>query len=172
VSRDRWPARPFDQRGLTLIEILFAIVILGVALAGLGIVVPVGTLGVHDGQQRTTATFLAEQLMERTRAAAWTASPPVDCLGLSHGDTPPVPSGATCHDEVETLFPDEPEVSGHPGYRRTVRVTSCATIACAGVTTAGLRLVEVSVAYTPLAGVGAGPAGSSSVQLAWLVSRK
>jgi prepilin-type N-terminal cleavage/methylation domain-containing protein len=172
VTRDRRPARPFDQGGLTLVEILLAVAIVGVALAGLGVVVPVATYGVQDGNQLSTATFLAEQLIERTRAAAWTASPPVDCLGTSSGDTAPVPTGATCHDAVGTRFPDEAGVSGHPQYRRTVRVTSCATIPCVGVTTEDMRLVEVRVAYAPLTGAGGGSAGARPVQIAWLVSRK
>ena len=172
MTRDRRPARPFDQGGLTLVEILLAVAIVGVALAGLGVVVPVATYGVHAGNQLSTATFLAEQMIERTRAAVWTASPPVDCLGTSSGDVAPVPTGATCHDAVGTRFPDEAGVSGHPQYRRTVRVTSCATIPCAGVATEGMRLVEVSVAYAPFTGPGGGSAGSRTVQLAWLVTRK
>jgi prepilin-type N-terminal cleavage/methylation domain-containing protein len=172
VTRDRRPARLFDQRGLTLVEILLAVAIVGVALAGLGVVVPVATYGVHDGNQLSTATFLAEQMIERTRAAAWTASPPVDCLGTSSGDLPPVPTGATCRDAVATQFPDEPGVGGHPQYRRTVRVTSCATIPCAGVATAGMRLVEVTVAYAPIPGAGSVSAGPRTVRLAWLVAQK
>lgn len=172
MTRDRWPAWPFDQRGLTLIEILFAVAIVGVAVAALGVVVPVAIHGIRDGNQISTATFLAEQMMERARAAAWTASPPVDCLGVSSGDTAPVPTGATCREAVATLFPDEAGVRGHPQYRRTVRVTSCAAIPCAGVTTAGMRRVEVSVAYAPLTGAGGGSLIPNTVRLAWLVSQK
>jgi prepilin-type N-terminal cleavage/methylation domain-containing protein len=164
--------RPFDQRGLTLVEILFAVAIVGVTLAGLGVVVPVATYGVHEGSQVSTATFLAEQMIERAHAAVWTASPPIDCLGASSGDAAPIPTGATCHDTVATLFPDESGVSGHPQYRRTVRITSCSATPCAGLTTAGLRLVEVSVAYAPLIGAGGGPGSPRTVRLAWLVAQK
>ncbi len=172
MTRDCRPTWPFDQGGLTLVEILLAVAIVGVALAGLGVVVPVATYGVQDGNQLSTATFLAEQMVERTRAAAWTAGPPVDCLGTSSGDVAPVPTGATCHDAVGTRFPDEAGVSGHPQYRRTVRVTSCATIPCAGVSTEGMRLVEVRVAYVPFTGAGGGSVGSRTVRLAWLVTQK
>lgn len=165
------PARG-DQRGLTLVEILVAAAVLGVAVAALGIVVPVSLAGVRDGNQLSTATFLAEQALERTRAAAWTANPPVDCLGLSSGDAAPVPAGATCHGAMDTAFADEGVVSGHPQYRRAVRVASCDSTPCAGVTAADLRLVEVSVAYTPLTGAGGVPASPKTVRLAWLVSRK
>jgi len=95
---------------------------------------------------------------------------PVDCLGLSTGDAAPVPAGATCNGIAATRFPDEPGVAGHPQYRRTVRVTGCATTPCAGVSTPGMRLVEVVVAYRPLAGTG-GPS-SKTVRLAWLISQK
>lgn len=172
MTRDRWPTRPFEQQGLTLIEILFAVAIIGVALAALGVVVPVATSAVRDGNQLSTATFLAEQMMERARAAAWTTSPAIDCLGVSIGDVAPVPTGATCREAAATLFPDEAAVSGHPQYRRTVRVTSCATIPCAGVATEGMRLVEVSVAYAPPTGAGGSSAHLSTVRLTWLVTQK
>lgn len=165
-------ALSLHEGGLTLIEVLLAVAILGVALAGLGIVIPVATHGVHEGRQLSTAAFLAEQMLERTRASTWTAAPALDCLGLSDGDAAPVPVGATCHAGTATSFPDETEgVSGHPGYRRTVRVISCAATPCAGVTSAGIRMVEVSVAYTPLttSGVSSSP---KTVRLTWLASRK
>lgn len=160
-----------DERGLTLVEILLAVAIVGVAVAGLAIVVPVSLSGVHDGNQLSTATFLAEQGLERARAATWTAEPPVDCLGTSSGDVPPAPTGASCLGVLGTRFPDETAVSGYPHYRRTVRVTSCAATPCAGVTTAGLRRVEVSVDYAPLTG-GRAPASDRTVRLTWLVAQK
>jgi prepilin-type N-terminal cleavage/methylation domain-containing protein len=172
VTRDRVPVQDLDERGLTLVEILLALAIIGVALVGLGIVIPVSSYGVQDGHQLSTATFLAEQMIERTRAATWTADPGVDCLGVSSGDAAPAPAGATCQAAAAATFPDEAGgVRGYPQYRRTVRVTSCATAPCAGVTTAGMRLVEVTVAYTPLTtgGVSSSP---RTVRLAWLVSQK
>jgi type II secretory pathway pseudopilin PulG len=154
------------------VEILVAIAIIGVAVAGLGIVVPVSIFGIQDGSQLSTATFLAEQTLERARAAAWTAAPPVDCLGASSGDVAPVPTGAACHDAMATEFPDEAAVGGHPQYRRIVRIADCTTTPCAGVTTPGMRLVEVSVGYTPLTGAGSVSASPKTVRLAWLVSQK
>jgi hypothetical protein len=71
---------------------------------------------------------------------------------------------------MATTFPDEAGgVSGYPQYRRTVRVASCATTPCAGITTTAMRLVEVTVAYPSLAAPSTSP---STVQLASLVSRK
>ncbi len=111
-------------------------------------------------------------MIERTRAATWIADPAVDCLGVSTGDAAPTPTGAACRGATAVTFPDEAGgVGGYPQYRRTVRITSCATAPCAGVTTAGMRLVEVTVAYTPLTtrGVSSSP---KPVRLAWLVAQK
>lgn len=160
------------EGGLTLVEILVAVAVIAIALVGLGIVIPVASYGVQDGRQLSTATFLAEQMVERTRAAAWTISPAVDCLGVSTGGGAPVPTGASCHGGLATRFPDEADVSGSPEYRRTVRIADCAAIPCGGVTTAGLRLVEVTVAYTPLTGAGGVSTSPKTVGLAWLVSQK
>lgn len=163
---------PLNEDGLTLVEVVFAVAILGVALVGLAIVIPVSTHGIHEGQQLSTAAFLAEQTMEQARTAAWTVVPPLDCLGLSTGDAPPVPTGATCHGRTATSFPDESEgVGPHPAYQRTVRVISCAAIPCAGVMSTAMRLVEVRVAYAPLTTSGVATSGKT-VRLAWLASQK
>jgi prepilin-type N-terminal cleavage/methylation domain-containing protein len=172
VTFGRPSALRLDEGGLTLVEVLLAVAIVGVALAGLGVVIPVAIHGVQEGNQMSSATFLAEQMMERVRSSAWTAAPAVDCLGFSAGDAAPIPIGTTCSGSTESPFPDETGgVSGHPQYQRTVRIAGCAISPCAGVTTAGLRLVEVAVAYTPLTarGVSVGP---KTVRLAWLVSQK
>lgn len=166
-------ARRLDERGLTLIEVLVAVALIGVALAGLAIVIPVAGHGVQEGNQLSTATFLAEQMIERARAMTWTAGPAVDCLGLSTGDVAPMPTGATCHGVTSTSFPDESAgVGGYPQYRRTVRVTSCADSPCVGVSTPGMRLVEVRVAYTPLTGTGGASVTPTAVRLTWLVAQK
>ena len=62
-----------DERGLTLAEILVALAVLGLGLVGLAVVIPVSSYGVQEGNQLSTAAFLAEQMVERTRAVAWTA---------------------------------------------------------------------------------------------------
>jgi prepilin-type N-terminal cleavage/methylation domain-containing protein len=172
VIGDSGRVLPLDEDGLTLVEVVFAVAILGVALVGLGIVIPVSTHGIHEGQQLSTAAFLAEQTIERARAVAWTAAPPLDCLGLSDGDAPPVPTSATCYGQTTTGFPDEAEgVGSHPAYQRTVRVTSCAATPCAGVTSTAMRLVEVSVAYAPLTSTGIATS-RKTIRLAWLASQK
>jgi hypothetical protein len=157
-----------------LVEIAIAVAVLAVGLVGVTVVVPVSSAGVNEGAQLSTATFLAEQMIERARAAAWHAEPPVDCLGVSTGDAPPLPAEATCHDGRTTRFPDETSgVAGHPGFRRTVRVAACDSMpGCAGVVGAGLRRVTVTVGYTPLAtGSGVAPA-DRAIQLEWLAWRR
>jgi prepilin-type N-terminal cleavage/methylation domain-containing protein len=161
-----------DERGLTLVEILIALVVIGLGLVGLAVVVPVSSYGMQEGNQLSTATFLAEQRLERARAADWTVTPPADCLGVSVGDTAPVPTGATCGGATTTLFPDEPVVGGYPGYGRVVRIRSCAVVACAGgVTHAGMRLVNVIVTYRGLTAAGQSTA-NKTVTLEWLVAQK
>ena len=161
-----------DERGLTLAEILVAVAVIGIGLVGVAVIIPVSTYGVQDGGQLSTATFLAEQMIERARAAAWT-DPAVDCLGVSSGDSAPQPSEAACQGVTATQFSDELDgVRGHPDYRRTVRVSGCEPAACAGVTGTGIRLVTVTVSYTPLT-VGGGPSPNPRVvRLEWLASRK
>ncbi len=164
--------RLLNERGLTLVEVLLAVAVIGVAVAGVGVVVPISSYSVQDGNQLSAATFLAEQMLERARAATWALEPPVDCLGASVGDTAPVPTGATCRGVATTQFPDETVgVSSAPQYRRAVRISRCETGACAGVNATGLRLVEVTVDYTPLS-TGSVAGGVRTVQLAWLASQK
>jgi prepilin-type N-terminal cleavage/methylation domain-containing protein len=166
------PALLRSETGVTLVEILVALAVVGIALVGLAIVIPVSTLSVQEGHQTSTATFLAEQMIERARAAAWSDSPPADCLGVSVGDAAPVPSGSTCYGATATQFPDETGgIAGYPYYRRSVRVTSCVASACAGTTSAGLRRVEVVVAYAPLTGSGVSRS-VKRVRLEWLVAQK
>jgi hypothetical protein len=161
-----------EERGAMVAEVLVAVAVIGIGLVGLTVVLPVSASSVHEGGRLSTATFLAEQMIERARAMPWSADPAVDCLGVSTGDSAPSPSEATCHGTGTTRFPDEiGEVSGQVGYRRVVRVTECAgATACAGVTGAGMRRVSVSVTYTPLPGARASAA--RTIQLEWLASRR
>jgi prepilin-type N-terminal cleavage/methylation domain-containing protein len=168
-----------DERGLTLAEILVAVAIIGLGLAGLAVVIPVSSYGVQEGNQLSTATFLAEQMIERARAAAWTGSPAVDCLGLSANLTTapaPSPAGTTCNGSSATTFPDETTagtgVSGYTQYTRFVRITACdATSPCGGVNNTSLRRVGVTVSYRPISASG-GSVTPKTVYVEWLVSQK
>lgn len=170
----REPRAIVDERGVTLVEIVAAVAIISIGLVGVAIVVPLSSHSVQEGGQLSTATFLAEQMVERARAARWGGNPAVDCLGVSTGSSAPTPGEAACHGSRKTQFPDEATgISGHPEYRRLVRVTDCDVApGCAGVSGAGLRRVTVSVGYTPRVLAGSQSPAPRMVQLEWLVSRK
>ena len=158
-----------NQRGLTLAEILVATAIIGIGLVGLAVVIPVASYGVQEGNQMSTATFLAEQRIEQVRNANWTNAANGDCIGVG---APPTPSGGnTCAGATATQFPNETPVAGFTGYNRTVSVTDCGATACAGVTNSTMRLVTVRVTYRPLTGSGVSPT-TKAVTVDWLVSRK
>jgi prepilin-type N-terminal cleavage/methylation domain-containing protein len=171
-----------DERGMTLAEILVATVIIGVGIVGLAVVIPLSSYGVHEGNALSTATFLAEQRMEEIRNAAWTAipAPGNDCLGVGPTAAPTSttctriqPTG--CNSGVScTTYPDEASVTGYAPYSRNVRVVDCNVgLGCAGVTNANMRLVRVTVTYTPISGVGGAPAGATkSAVLEMIVSRR
>ena len=72
-----------DDRGMTVAEILVALVIISIGLLGLASVVPISSYGIQEGNQMSTAAFLAEQRLEQVKTAVWEAQPAVDCLGVS-----------------------------------------------------------------------------------------
>jgi Tfp pilus assembly protein PilV len=155
-----------DERGITLAEVLIATVIIAIGLVALAAAVPVATYGVQEGNQLSTATFLANARLDQARNAQWTASPAADNLGVSSGNAAPQSGGTT-------TFPDEsPMAAPYAGYTRTVRVTDCGVGAgCGGVVDATLRQVTVTVSYTPLTGVGVGTAAKSAVVTMLLARR-
>ena len=162
---------PSDERGLTLVEILIALVVISVGLIGIAIVIPVSSDAIQHGGHLSRATFLAEQTIEQARTATWTSTPAMDCLGVSTGAMPPTPTGVGCHGSTISRFPDELAVGGDPAYRRTLRVADCSAAPCGGVTDAALRLVTVVVTYrTP--GAAGEPTMDKSVTLEWLVARR
>lgn len=175
----------WNERGLTLAEILVAVAILGIGLVGLAVVVPIASYGVQEGSQLSTATFLAEQRLEQVRNAPWTGTPANDCIG-SGGGAPVVPVGVACANGTQALaagattFADEANVVwGNStsaaaitgGYSRTVRIADCSPTPCAGLTSATMRQVTVSVTYRPLSSSGVS-ATNKTVSVQWLVSRK
>jgi type II secretory pathway pseudopilin PulG len=165
-----------NERGITVAEVLLAAAILGLGIAALMSVVPVASYGVQDGNQTSTATFLAQQMLEQVRNAAWTATR--DCVGLSDSATSaPAPSPpGTCGPTLVT-FPDEPlnTLQGFGQYARSVRIQDCGdaanAAACGNVTSSALRLVMVTVSYRPISAAG-GSNTNTSVRLEWLVARR
>jgi type II secretory pathway pseudopilin PulG len=161
-------SRLFDERGITLAEVLVAVGILGLGLAALMGVVPVASYAVQEGNQTSTATFLAQQRLEQVRNAAWTSAD--DCVGLSANATsPPAPSGGAC--ATNPTFADEAAVPGFAQYARSVRITDCGVTPCGLVTHSAMRLVTVTVTYRPISAAG-GSSANTSVTLEWLIAQR
>jgi type II secretory pathway pseudopilin PulG len=155
---------------MTLAELLIAMAVLSLGLAALMSVVPVASYGVQDGNQTSTATFLAQQRLEQVRNATWNAT--VDCVGLSPNATsPPAPSPAGTCDPTIVTYPDEASVTGFAQYSRAVRITDCGVTPCGAVTSSSMRLVTVTVTYRPLSAAG-GSNSNTSVTLEWLVAQR
>jgi len=112
-----------NERGVTLLEILIAMLLLGVALIGLAASFPLAMYGVTLGGYQTTATLLAQQSMEQARAKTYaaifssldTGGGVCDTLGggtfVDLGSTP-VDSGST----------PPPDPVYYPGFARCVSV--------------------------------------------------
>jgi len=158
-----------DQRGLTIIEIMIAIGIMSVGLAALFTAIPIAAYGIQEGNQLSTATFLANQRLEQVRNVRWTAASgsfvACDNLGISASSTAApttVSSGAACT-AAATTFPDEsPMVAPYANYTRTVRITDCSVApGCSGVVDAGIRQVTVTVSYRPMTGVAVATSAST-----------
>lgn len=158
-----------DQRGMTLPEILIAVVIIMIALLALASGIPVASYGIQEGNQLTTATFLANQRMEQVKAASWSDQPLVDTVGVSASATAAPVAGAI------TTFPDEnPVAAPYAQYTRQVRITDCSLGAgCGGIVHAAMRQVTVTVSYQPMTGVGVAAAGNTkSAIVTMLVARR
>ena len=176
-------SRLFDERGITVAEVLIAAAILGLGLAALMGVVPVASYAIQDGNQTSTATFLAQQRLEQVRNASWTSAD--DCVGLSAGASAPAPSPAGSCGATAVTFPDEAAVPtcsagqtdcipGFPQYARTVRINECEAAhqsKCGTIMNPALRLVRVTVSYRPISAAG-GSNANTSVTIEWLVAQR
>src|SRR5574342_912668 len=129
-----------------LAEVLAAVALVAIGLSALAAALPVAGAAVSDGAHLSTATFLASARLEEIRAAAWSAAPPVDRLGVSGAALSAPQSGGTA------TFPDEaalPEPYGR--YSRQVRVLHCGLPpGCGAVISERLRQVTVTVTYRPV----------------------
>jgi len=166
-SLKRVTMHPFvDQRGMTVPEILAAVVVIMVALVALASAIPLSAYGIQEGSQLTTATFLANQRLEQVKLKQWTVKPVVDDVGVSASATAaPQKAGGI------TTFPDEsPVAAPYTQFTRTVRITDCGIGAgCGGVVHAGQRQVTVTVTYRPLTGQGQAAAGTTKSAIVSLV---
>ncbi len=150
-----------DQQGMTLAEVVIAVAVIGLGLVALMAVTPLGSYAVQEGNQLSTATFLANQRLEQVRNAQWTICPAADQLGLSPTPTAAPQTGAA------VMFPDEnPMAAPYAAYTRRVRISGGASTACppGGIfptAAPATRQVTVTVSYQPLTGVGQAAAGTT-----------
>lgn len=149
-----------DQAGISLAEILIAVVIIAVGLGGLLSAVPTAGYGIQEGRQLSTATFLANQRLEQVRNAQWTQCPAADTLGVSASASAAPVSGATI------TFPDEnPMAAPYGDYTRTVRITDAqpadSCVGGVGGPNVGLRQVVVTVSYRPSTATGLSAGGTT-----------
>jgi hypothetical protein len=134
-----------EERGLTLAEVLPALALLSIGVvAMISLLIPAGS-GIHEGEHRSLATFLASERLEQIRHA----------VGRSEPDTDPLR-------ETAISFPDEPALPApHGAFSRFVRIVDCgASDGCSGVRSPGVRQVSVTVEYPgALTGVAASHRG-------------
>jgi prepilin-type N-terminal cleavage/methylation domain-containing protein len=115
--------------GMSLVELMVALMLLGVALMGLAAAFAPGRMAIQQGDQATTATFLARRVLEDMRNRAYDQ------------DTDELVNGAT--------FPSSTSygsLSGYPDYRRTIAITGNAP-------EAGTKTVTVAIFYKNSSGV-------------------
>ncbi len=82
--------------GMTLLEVIIAMLILSIALAGLAIAFPVARIAVNEGGQHTVAANLAQDAIEKIRRLTFQALDAMgtgDISGNALFSTPTIPSG-------------------------------------------------------------------------------
>jgi Tfp pilus assembly protein PilV len=115
--------------GISLVELMVALLLLSIALMGLAAAFAPGRMAVQQGDQATTATFLARKVMEEMRNRAYD-------LGsdeLVNGTTFPA---ATAYGNI----------AGFPQYRRTITFAN-------DQPEAGTKTATVVIFYLNSAGV-------------------
>lgn len=119
------------ERGVTLVELMVAMLLLAIALIGLAASFPLSMYGVTGGGLQTVATGLALEVVEQTKRTPYATLSTLDTGGSAAA------------------------VSGYPGFTRQVAVatynpggsysppTACATCPCTACTS-----VTVTVFFT------------------------
>ena len=93
-----------NQRGVTMIELLLAMLLLAVALVGLAASFPLAMVGVATGGYQTTATLLAQQCIDIAKSMAY------DSFGYTQ-----IPA------QLPVACPDG-AVTGYGGFTRTTTI--------------------------------------------------
>lgn len=110
--------------GISLVELMVALLLLGVALMGLAAAFVPGRMAIQSGDQSTTATFLARRVLEDMRNHAYD----------------------TGTDEITAAYFEAStdyglgDLAGYPNFRRTISIVD-------GTPMAGTKTVTVTVFY-------------------------
>ncbi len=122
-----------DQRGVSILEVLVAALLLGIASAGVAVMFGTGQAFIVGEGDNRIAAALARQAVEQVRATGF---------GPTTGADP----------RQELAFTAVPYAGVHPGYERTIVITSvCATNylpACSPPTPIEAKLITVTVRAT------------------------
>ena len=117
-----------NARGMTLVEVLVAVAIITIGLTSIATGMMLGTSGINQGQQETTATFLAEQKLEDIKAFALSTSAAQGFSNVTAANFPTEAYGTIA--------------GGYTAYRRTTTVTN---------PSATMKVVVINVFYKPVA---------------------
>jgi Tfp pilus assembly protein PilV len=110
--------------GISLVELMVALLLLGVALMGLAAAFVPGRMAIQSGDQSTTATFLARRVLEDMRNRAYdTGTDEITAANFA----PSTSYGAG-------------DLNGYPNYRRTINIVSDSPMA-------GTKTVTVTIFY-------------------------
>jgi prepilin-type N-terminal cleavage/methylation domain-containing protein len=110
------------EAGLSLVELMVALLLLGVALMGLAAAFAPGRMAIQSGDQATVATFLARRVLEDMRNRAYDLD---------------------ADDINTTYFPASTgygSIPNYPNFRRTITITNNAP-------EAGTKTATVAVIY-------------------------
>jgi Tfp pilus assembly protein PilV len=126
-----------DQRGVTAVELLIAVMLLGIALIGLAASFPYALIGVAAGGFQTTATLLAQERLDEAKNMGWNQL----CTMVGTEDPVSVDVGGTSTD--------------FPGFTRETAVETVpgeSAISCSGAAPTGdtVAVVRVTVSFDPI----------------------
>jgi Tfp pilus assembly protein PilV len=126
-----------NQRGVTAVELLIAVMLLGIALIGLAASFPYALIGVAAGGFQTTATLLAQERLDEAKNMGWSQL----CTLVGTEDPISVDVGGTTTD--------------FPGFTRETAVETApggTSISCPGAAPTGdtKATVRVTVTFDPI----------------------
>jgi prepilin-type N-terminal cleavage/methylation domain-containing protein len=93
--------RRLDQKGVTMVELMVAMILLAIALVALAASIPYAMYGVVASGFQTTATLLAQEAIERAKAADYGT---INQLSFD-GSSGTLPTSCTSVSNTVTNFP-------------------------------------------------------------------